>query len=81
MRFNLTDNGHDMEVIEVTGMGEGVEELTLWCHTCDERGERVLNYDMAHYPKWRLAMTQARQDAYQHAHLTRTKADPLTPAS
>jgi hypothetical protein len=67
MRWGMMENGHDLEVIEVYGMGEGVEELTLWCHTCDPEGKATQNYDMERYPKWRLAMAQARNDAHLHA--------------
>ncbi len=33
-----TLNGHVMEVQFWMGMGEGLENIVLWCHTCDPIG-------------------------------------------
>lgn len=32
-------NGHDMEIQPFTGQGGGLEDLFLWCHQCDPRGD------------------------------------------
>ena len=34
-------NGHEMEIQCFYEQGGGIEELFLWCHTCDPEGDGI----------------------------------------
>lgn len=74
MRWNASSNGHEAEIIEVSGMGEGVESIMIWCHTCDKRGQAAIEFDMREYPKYRLAFRAATETINRHVNKYRVEA-------
>ena len=59
----MIENGHRLELQQWSGQGGELENLVIWCHTCDPEGENVmkaktLNFDGA------LAL---KSEAIQHA--------------
>lgn len=36
------ENGHDMELQLWADQGGGVEEIVVWCHTCDPTGVNLI---------------------------------------
>ena len=35
-------NGHIMDLYPIYGMGEGLEEIVVWCKTCDPEGAQYI---------------------------------------
>lgn len=44
-RMGKTQNGHTVEIFPVFGMGEGLEEVVFWCHSCDPEGMNIEKVD------------------------------------
>lgn len=44
--FVLERNGHTMEINRFCGQGGEVEDVWLWCHTCDPEGRDIITYDV-----------------------------------
>lgn len=59
-------NGHDMEIQVYREMGGGIEEVALWCHSCDPTGASTWNYPCRDQGL-RKALVLARSQAEEHA--------------
>lgn len=64
--------GHLMEIQGWYGMGGGIEELFLWCHTCDPGGHGIpggkidLHAAYSEGSNYRESMLKLRKVAFKH---------------
>lgn len=61
-------NGHLLDILPIYGMGEVLEEVVVWCHTCDPKGELyIFQRDAENIPDVRETIRDAVVQAKLHA--------------
>ena len=46
MMFSRVENGHGLELGWYHDQGGGIEEVWVWCHTCDPEGDYLFKRDL-----------------------------------
>lgn len=59
-------NGHELEIQVWYDFG-AVEDLAVWCHTCDPPGRKVAIFNMREYPELGDAIKAALDYFFRHA--------------
>lgn len=61
-------NGHILDILPIYGMGEALEEVVVWCKTCDPKGELyIFQRDAEDITDMREAIRDAVVQAKLHA--------------
>ena len=60
-------NSHEVTVQEVFDQGGALEELCLWCHTCDPKGEATTTFDYRYFTDHAVVVGHAYSDMWRTA--------------